>query len=175
MFEELKKFTKIILTGPQRAGTKISAKIIADELGYEYFQEQSVNISDYSLLVKLIESKSYFVIQCPGLAHRCHELAGFGDDLAVVFARRDTKDIIISQDRIKWTERLEPLEKEKYNRFSSYYTEGDPISVIKYKVWEKFQKRTLTNSFEVEYKSLSFSHLWIPEDKREALGKYTIN
>jgi hypothetical protein len=41
----LGKHSRIIVTGPQRSGTTISAQIIADELNYTLFPEEEIGVS----------------------------------------------------------------------------------------------------------------------------------
>ena len=91
MFEWLSKFERIFVTGPQRSGTRICAKMIAHDTGHEFMQTQ-INMDSFYNFSSLLETKIKYVIQCPTLCRYIH----FFDskDNAIILIRRNIKDII---------------------------------------------------------------------------------
>ena len=108
MFDHLKPFDKIVVTGPQRSGTRICAKMIAQDLGKEYVSEAHVGVNVFGLLEEMLEKRKNFVVQCPGLCRHVHLIGR--EDTAVVFMRRSLEHIIGSQRRIRWGRRNERQE-----------------------------------------------------------------
>lgn len=163
MFDHLKKFSKIIVTGPQRSGTTICAKMIANDLGYIYVDEEELKVdnSDYltDRLKELIHSGDRFVVQCPALCRYVHEV-GHCKDTAIIFMKRNLDEILKSQERIGWDVE-EPEELKRY---------GDeavsPIAQVKHDFWQDHQKWKIFYWFEVEYSSLSAHPMWVPAWQR---------
>jgi hypothetical protein len=157
MFEWLSKFDRIFVTGPQRSGTRICAKMIAHDTGYDFIDETQINMDGFYNFSTLLETNKKYVLQCPTLCRYIHFFAQ--EDNAIVLMRRNIKDIVKSQKRIKWSK--EWLELIRYDR-----NEGI-ISEIKYDFWEKNQKERIKNLFEIEYGSLKTHPLWIAKKERE--------
>ena len=160
MFEYLDGFRNIVVTGPQRSGTRIAAKMIAYDLDYYFLDERKIFIDSYYALVQALADFEQHVIQAPALCRWVHHL-GINDDLAIVLMRRDIKDIIASQQRVEW--RWEPLELIFYGR---KVNEG-PIAEVKYEYWDEVQKHYIKNAFEVEYESMRDHPLWVPKIYRK--------
>jgi hypothetical protein len=155
MFAWLSKFDKIFVTGAQRSGTRICAKMIAHDTQFEFVDETQINMDSFYNFSSFLGSNRKYVIQCPTLCRYIHFFAS--EDSAVVLMRRNIDDIINSQKRIKWSK--EWLERIRYDQSQGI------ISEIKYDFWEKFQKNKIANAFEIEYSSLKTHPLWI--DKKE--------
>ena len=156
MFEKLKKFDKILVTGPQRSGTAICATMIAHDTDKKLYLEGAVNIDHLPLLRKMMESKEKFVLQIPALCHICH-IFGKREDTVIIMVKRPVKDIIASQKRIGW-----PWEEHELSKYGM--THGI-ISDVKYRFW-KGQKKDCANTFEINYRSLSRHPLWIKKEYR---------
>lgn len=157
MFEWLSKFDRIFVTGPQRSGTRICAKMIAHDTGHEYFDENDINMDSFYNFSSLLEKKEKCVIQCPTLCRHIHFFDS--EDNAIILMRRNVKDIIKSQKRIKWSK--EWLELIRYDRSKGI------IAEIKYDYWEKNQEKQIKNAFEIEYDSLKTHPLWVNKKERE--------
>ena len=99
-FAELKTYNKIVVTGPQRSGTTIIARMIAHDTGHTYIDESLFEVGDFKLFKKTIQDNDTCVIQCPGLAHKAHCLNEYTDTI-VLFCIRPVADIIASQNRVK--------------------------------------------------------------------------
>ena len=161
MFGFLKPFRKILVTGPQRSGTRICAKMIAHDLNLTYIDENDIGWTAPSIqrkdeFVRILRKCTGFVVQAPAMAHACHVVPDH--ETAVVFMRRDIEDIIASQERIGWDH--EEAELAKYGG-----TFG-PIAEVKYDCWTRFQRDQIPHAFEMEYEALARHSLWIPKEKR---------
>lgn len=160
MFEHLKKYPKIIVTGPQRSGTRICAKMIAADTGYHYFDETvlndpSVKYPDNLPKAKdLILNDTKFVLQAPALAKNVKMLGK--PNVLIVWMKRPKEEILASQQRVGW--RYESYELSKYG-----LSEG-VISDVKNAEWAAL-KSQIPNILEVEYSSLKEHPLWIQERK----------
>ena len=105
MFEHLSKFKKIVVVGSQRSGTTIAAKMIADDLKYEYVDESWFHVKD-ALAFKNVILKGIWanprieqmVIQAPALTTQIHNLVD--DEVLVIFMVRDKNDILKSKKKI---------------------------------------------------------------------------
>jgi len=165
LFEPLVPFGKIMVTGPQRSGTTICAKMIAHDLGVRYIDEddigwKSASVMDEDALRRLFQNETGFVVQAPAAAHMCHQLGA--DDVAVVFMMRDVDAIIASQKRIGW--KYERVELDKYD------APHGPIAVVKYRCWFMWQRDMIKHPFEIEYAALHQHPMWVPQDKRRGFA-----
>lgn len=168
MFEYLKAFDKIVVSGPQRTGTTICTKMIAADTGHECLLEESFSgenfWGDFENLYKTLLSDKKVVCQVPSLSPYVHLLP---ENVAVIFMMRHSNDIRASEKRINWQDQQRQL--ERYFR-----TEGEAHHV-KYEVWDKYQKPHIKNCFEIPYGSLEGHPLWIEKDKRKDFGPRQTN
>ena len=161
MFEYLSTFDKVIVTGPQRSGTTICAKMIAADLGYKFYPEERVGIRLPSALWELVDKEHRFVVQCPALCHCIEEFSA--DDVAIVLMRRDVADIVASEERIKFQRKRAP-------ELTQYGRKDGVLSEVRYDYWEKHQRPYIAHAFEIEYESLSEHPLWVPKEQRVDFG-----
>ena len=154
----LRNFSNILVTGPQRSGTTICAKMIASDLNLRYVDENEFKVDKLHMLLNILGKEQNIVMQAPGLSRFCHLLNGY--DVAVVFMRRDIESIIQSQERIAWPSCNEKNELSKYG-----YDEGI-ISEIKYAYWDNYQKQVTKHHFEFHYDALKSHPLWIDKEQR---------
>lgn len=166
MFEHLAKYDVILVSGPQRSGTRIAAKIFAADTGHRYIDENGFGIYDeYKFRVILQQRK--IVVQCPPMSHIIHEVAT--DDTLVVFMIRDLDDIVASERRINWT--IGPY-KELANyglprqAARRYRQHGGQVAPLKYAYWWGTQRAQVPHYLELEYESLSAHPLWVPKERR---------
>jgi len=155
MYESLKEFSNIIVSGPQRSGTRIAAKIIAADTDKEYVDEKYINFHDFRLLEWYLD-KGNTVVQCPGLSHLLHLISV--PSTLVLMVTRPINEILASESR-SWSEKSREIELIKYG-----YT-GGIISEIKYDFWFKYQKQRLMNAREVKYHNLEQHPLFIKDRK----------
>lgn len=156
IFEWLDGFDKILVTGPQRSGTRICAQMIAKDTGHTYVDERNINFESLYRLWSLCHKDERLVIQCPALCRHVH--AFDADTVAVVLMRRNVEDIIASQERIGWN--LEKVELARYD-----LSEG-VIAKVKYQFWDDYQKERIKHAFEIEYESLANHPLWVTKELR---------
>ena len=155
-FDEMKKYKRILVTGPQRSGTTFTAKTIASDLSYRYIDEKEFNWYDRDVFNKFVVMDNV-VIQCPTMCRWIHE---FSDDCTlIVMMIRPIKDILNSQKRINWN--FEETESKNYPYKDLFACEA------KYKFWEDVQKNNLINYLELNYSSLSDHPLWVDGEQRK--------
>jgi hypothetical protein len=134
MFENIKDFNNIVVSGPQRSGTRIVSKAISSDINKEYIDEKEINFHDFRLLEYYL-LKGNVVIQCPGLCHKLHEISTLST--LIVLVRRPVEEILKSEHRVGWTDLSRNQELYKYG-----YSSGI-ISKVKYEYWDKVQKFNL--------------------------------
>lgn len=157
VFGCLGPFKTILVTGPQRSGTTICAKMIAHDLGIEYIDEGKFGIDNLFAFKQIVDSDGSKVIQAPGLCKSAHIVAGWVD-MAVILMRRPIGEIVKSELRIGWEFGTYELVK--------YGLDGGVISTVKYNFWDGYQRFFIQNLFEIEYDDLSSHPLWVPKDAR---------
>lgn len=161
MFEYLKPFPKVLVTGPQRSGGTIVAAMIANDLGYRLHLEERVRVSELWRMEKQFATgRLPFVLQAPALCRHAHEVSA--PDVAVVLVRRDIDDIIASERRVNWESEAQELRR--------YGLKSGVISEVKYRFWDEYQKPLIENAFEVNYEDLAEHPMWIPKEERVNFG-----
>ena len=156
MFEHLGGFERVLVTGPQRSGTRICSKMIAHDTGLRFVDERAFAADSLNRLWKMLQQETGIVVQCPALCRYVHLLTGESD--AVVFMRRPIVDIVASQERIGWE--WEPPERIRYGGGV------DLIASVKWWEWIDWQKRMIHYPFEIYYNDLAEHPLWIPKEQR---------
>jgi len=156
MFEWLSEFDFILVTGPQRSGTRICAKMISYDTGHEYVDEDDIGMDSIYRLCGLMETNRPIVVQCPVLCRYIHFLSE--GNVAIIMMRRKVEDIIASQKRINWS--WEWLELARYDRMEGV------IAEIKYQFWDQYQKERIKHAYEIEFESLVTHPLWVTKDER---------
>lgn len=159
MFEYLAQYPVILVTGPQRAGTTICAKMVAADTGHEYVDEDDYGPHNKTLWLHTIVSCENVVVHCPAMCRYVHRVG----DVFVVMVYRNVADIIASQEHIGWGAN-EALELARYEEV------GRPIAAVKYDFWRKRQRPIIANWLEVEYENLAAHPLWIDERERVGFG-----
>ena len=168
MFEDLVKYKRILVTGPQRSGTRIAAKMIAADTGYEYVDERAFRVHSETYFKRWAQ-KDRVAIQCPGMMHAIHKFAT--DDTLIVVMIRELEDILASQERVDWENGiLDELYKYgvEWNDLRFYAANcRPPVSILKYNHWAFDQKYKVKHYLELEYELLSEHPLWIHKDERK--------
>ena len=169
LLEELKGYKSILVTGPQRSGTTIAARILSVELGKRYADENEIAIYDWLRALKLMREP--IVLQAPGLMYICSIFNP--EDIAVVVMRRSLDEIYASEKRIEWRTKYDGMnvkvENDLYQSTFGKIAVGGNIAAMKYEVWETIQKPRMKNAFELPYESLSEHYLFKTE--REGFGE----
>lgn len=153
MFEHLEFYSHIVVTGPQRSGTRIMAKAIAHDTGHRYVDEVEIHTDSLYALQHLILTEEKLVVQCPALSMYAHMIK----DALIIMVARDIGEILASQDRIGWTRTWGKLERIRCGN------PDIPSAVNKYAFWQ-MQRHLIDDRFEITYESLREHPLWV-EDK----------
>lgn len=167
LLPRLKGYRSVLVTGPQRSGTTIAARIISAEMGLRYVDELDVGVHDEGR-VRAALAESGIVLQAPGMAHLCDT---FGPDVAVVFMRRHLDEIRRSEDRIEWRTRADgqdlKLEQAKYA--ARFGVRCNNMALLKYTLWEGEQQERC-GGFDLDYASLAGHPLWKDREARAGFG-----
>lgn len=165
MFNFLRRFSTIVVTGPQRSGTRIATQMIASDLKREYIQEEAFEIHDFEGFWALLSRTA--VIHAPAMSAYCHLLP---KRVAIVFMRRNIEEIRASQSRVllptgnTWSEDEEQVELAKY------FLRSGRSAEVKYEKWERFQRPNIRarrkHCFELAYEALHCHPLWAPTEER---------
>jgi len=153
----LEPYSRIVVTGCQRSGTRIGAKIIAYELGLDYYDEAAIGTDSMMQLYNLITQRDDFVVQCPAL---CKNIEAVGKlDVAIVFMMRDTGEILASMRRIGWD--------KTWGVFENLLYPGDqPLPVKKYRYWLIHQRDQIDHPFSLHYADLVGHPMFYSKEER---------
>lgn len=163
-------YKHIFITGPNRSGTTIAARIFAHDTGYDLVLEDDFGYSDLAQLASFIYADyGPSVIQCPFLSHVIHDLPYLiGIDMEeclVVMVHRDIEDIKASESRAK-DARGNSIAFGIINqqrKALGYNADGpDHIAEVCYEAWGR-QKPMIPNTLDLQYESLKGHHLWIEQ------------
>jgi hypothetical protein len=167
MFEHLVKHDIILVSGPQRSGTRIATRMIAADTGYRYIDEDLYEVYNTEQFFSITRQMHKVVVHCPSMSHVMQLVAT--DDILVVWMIRNLDDIAASEKRVNWcigpyaelaNLGLGPLQAKRYRRH------GGQIAPLKYAHWWGFQREQITHWLELEFKSLARHPLWIPKTQR---------
>jgi hypothetical protein len=175
--EQLKEYTKLIVTGPPRSGTTIVSLILSKKLGYKFIDETLYNGSDQLKFAMLIHHQRKMVIHNTSFTKDIHDVV-FTQPTCIVLVKRPIKDILDSLDNtIKFmhddtfvgedgmfngfTEEARELIKKHFGYEGSDLTLPEVI----YDHFEKHKKPT-NNYFEVNYNDFESNELFIRKEAR---------
>lgn len=171
MFKKFAKYNHILVTGPQRSGTAIAAKMIAKDTGHKYVDEYDYQTIHEDKFLAILANNNNIVVQCPAMSHFVHKIAD--DSTLVVMMMRNCDDIVASEKRVRWfvgpyTELARfGVSRKEAKRFRM---RGGRVSELKYKRWREEQRGKIPHYIELEYESLSAHPMWIPKEKRVNFG-----
>ena len=167
MFEYLKGYRVVLVSGPHRSGTTITAKMIAHDTGLRFFPEEAFGHDNVEGWRALVEATQGGAIQCPTM---CYRIGQFGkqDNVAVVMVWRDLAEIQASQAKVGWM--IGGGYDARYKaELARYGKMGGNLAQLKYRHWEN-QKPLILHAYDVQYASLSAHPLWIPKAERAGFG-----
>lgn len=148
---------RVIVSGPQRSGTTIAAKMLALDLKLPFIDETEFGVHDTDKFHATLRGRKEFVLQAPTMSPHLAQIP----DVDVVWMRRNLQDVLRSQKRIGWG-RWEKLERDRYHDHSR-----DPIATVKARAWDLFQRVELgERAFDLDYESLRGHPLWVDPDNR---------
>ena len=161
-FSELARYGAIFVTGPQRSGTTICARMISHDTGHRYIDEEDFRVHDFAHLRELMKTPDRVVVQCPALSRYAELLnTTTAHKLSImIWMCRGFVEIVASQERIGWDA---TKERKKYPGYDHL-----PICMAKLHYWQTVQKIKIAQHYEVHYDMLKDHKLWI--DKTERSG-----
>ncbi len=174
IFDQLRNYKFILVTGPQRAGTTIAAAMIADHLNIVFYPDEIIGQRRIPMLNALIAKGSPFSLQCPALLWTIDQLDIA--DCAVTVMRRSTQDITNSIHRIKWggwEVEFQPYSTrvdfdEKMWQDLPELDLNEKIGKFKYGFWEAIQKPKMKMPFfELEYETINWHRFWLDKEHRK--------
>jgi hypothetical protein len=166
MFEDLVQYDHILVTGPQRSGTTIAAKMIAADTDYRYVDESEYDVHLEEAFADLLAQEHHIVVQCPSMSHIVHQVVN--EHTLVVMMMRDCDDIAASEERVGWTVGPYP---ELYTfgmsprQAVSFRRRGGQVAPLKYARWKE-QREQVPHYLELAYESLAAHPLWVPKERR---------
>jgi hypothetical protein len=131
------KNKKIVVSGPQRSGTRFATKCLAHDLGITYIDELDFEIDNFVKAINLCKNTPQFAMQAPALSHRLQE---FPRTIIFIFMIRNVDDILASQRRIGWWSGHEKnISADYYRVFAELLTAHEinwnqTQSILKYQV-----------------------------------------
>ena len=144
----LKRFSRILITGPQRSGTTYTSHIVAKDLGYKCYDESVIRVNDIELFNRYIKHEK-IVMQCPDLTLRLEEI-NYPSTIAV-FMDRNNNDIRESEKRVNW---------EGYPDIKKSYQEKYPsINFDEFKQTAPMRKWVFNN---IQKDKMQIPHLQVP-------------
>ena len=158
MFEYLKKHKIILVTGPQRSGTTICARMIAHDTGHTYIDEQRFQIWDVKKARQIAKDMAPSVVQGPGLLLDADRFVN------VVLMKRRLKDI---EKSLRLRARLAETLAKKY--YPALLT-NDPakfLPAIMYANYFVTARPKVHNQIDIDYFDLQRHPLWVPEEERK--------
>jgi len=163
----------VLVTGPQRAGTRIAAKMVAADIGHTYYDETTIGINKLDLALTVMR-RGAVVLHAPGLCHLSHLLTDARlarVPINVIIVRRALPDIIKSCERINWNDRDERAAYRGRPEFGPYMTDGAHVAQWKYEVLDCYQRPYAgrlvgTFYFQIAYEDLRAHPLWLPKEDR---------
>ncbi len=162
------RFGVILVSGPQRSGTTIAAKMAAKDTGYEYIDEGQFDAGARATFSRIVNYRTGIVVHCPGMSYAIHEFAN--EDRLVVWMVRDVEDIYASEQRVGWWKNGPYRELRKYGYTDEgakgYLEGGGRIARVKYEYWERVQRDKIPHWLEIEYESLCYHPMWVPKELR---------
>lgn len=161
MFEHLAVHSRIVVTGPQRSGTRIAAQMIAADTGHRFVDEMEFLIKDVGKWREALQGDNV-VVQAPHMLKDCVDDPPPG--IFIVLMRRDLDAVHASQKRIRWVEDLggNTTELEKFG-----LSDGDSAS-IKYEYWDSHPKKA--PYLELPYESLRDHPMYVQPEQRKDFG-----
>lgn len=165
IFNHLGCYQIILVSGPHRAGTTITAAMIASDLDYEFEEDAQGQLEALSEASGVLPPS---VFHCPSYCHYIHQLAHI-PHLAAVMVIRDVEAIIASQKRIPWA--YEPQQLSLYRSKTTpkpNFAIQPPIAEVKYRYWQEVQRPVFgEHGYEVRYEDLARHPMWLPPEQRK--------
>ncbi len=142
-FHALDRFNRVLVTGPQRSGTKIVALMIASATNMAYVRRHRHPFMPKYL--QQFKSRCGIVLHDPSYVAFLENVQA--EDTAIIFVWRSIDEILDSEIRHKWIGRA--IEQG----YLGIGPDVDP-AIEKQRIWEAGLWSTLLNAFTVYYDDL---------------------
>ena len=159
---EFRNFKKFVIVGVQRSGTRIAARIVAEDMGVPFIKSELV--PSFGALMRHLY-KGPCAVHDPHCTHCIHTLDM--DDVLIVRVVRDPKEIRASMKRVGWAGEWE----ERALMPEPYRSEKDFIEA-KALFWADVQSH-MVHSVTVDYEELKDHPLFVDRAIRNAQNKST--
>ena len=170
-FAHLKRFARIIVTGPHRSGTTVATEMIAADTGFEAVREEAFDFYDEARL-RLLMRRRQVVVQCPALFDLMPALSD--PETAIVLMRRPLVELAASRGRMFAPGngiQLSPEEQNTEQLARLGESDGD-AAALKYERWASWRAGgAIHHPVEVDYSDLADHPMWVSPEKRRRLGK----
>lgn len=171
------------MTGPQRSGTTLGARVLAELTGLEYVDEEHFGVHDCRRFEALLAGSTVrskgVVIHCPAMSRWVHHYST--EQRCIVFMLRDIDQINASAERVGWN--YEP-ELAKYKDIVLNGARAPMLNVTRgnlvhltYEYWQQVQRPACKHWLEVHFDTLRGHPLFVPDHQREhfALRQWRVN
>lgn len=171
MFEHLRGFERVVITGPHRSGTTVAAEMIAKDTGFEALREEAFGFYDEARFRELLQRRGV-VVQCPALFDLMPAISD--ERTAVVLMRRPLEELAASRERMFSPVSGRQLSGDEQNeaQLARLGEDGGDAAALKYQRWDRWLERGLIhNPVEITYASLAEHPLWVSPEERRRQGK----
>lgn len=174
LMDEIAKHKIVLVTGPQRSGTQICSRILAQELDYAYLDEGRFQVWDVGEAARKAIKHAPCVVQGPGLLRKVGKFIDLVYKLdknercslynpTAVLVRRSAEEIIISLS--KWPSTAERLMIEWPECLRSPFP-LETIPALMYFYWDLTIYSKIGKTYEIPYELLSEHEFWVPKEER---------
>lgn len=164
MFDTLKQYRAIIVTGCQRSGTTLTARAIAYDTGHMFISEDDYGVHSIPRWSEYVRTGQDVVIHSPAMMHIAHQF-GVMDGVLIVCVQRDYDAIRRSMKRMKWDVNESGLERVRY---TDYAPNAFDVVSTKYAYWRDVQAPVIKHSMVVQYDDLQAHPLWLDPEPQPA-------
>lgn len=150
-----KKFSKILVSGPQRSGTTFLSSVLSEDLNYKLYDELKT-------IDNFLKVEDESVSQAPSMSSLLHNIPA-QNGMVVIFVSRNCNDIIASCEKLKlrginWNKHHggEPAERRILNfNCQDYLNKDIHSSYIKQNFWMAYQMHEM----KVPYINIGYDFL----------------
>jgi len=159
-------FDRVIVTGPQRSGTKIVANIISIDTGFDLIRHTKIPGTEG---LEKFKSASRIVLHNPSFVAFLEDIED--DSTAIVYCWRNLDDIHLSEKKWDLDEDDGLLREQVIIAWKGYcdmpktYEDINPAKT-KNALWESVLEEKLKNTFTVKYEKLKGHRLWVSKEER---------
>lgn len=166
LFDRLKGkgYNIIIVTGPQRSGTTICARMIGHDLGLNYVDEGRFEVWKVEKARAAIARHDPCVVQAPGLLRQVNKVVnGYGDKACVVLMRRKPREIT---DSLKRHPKVVHYASLIWMEVFGTDARAEALPLLMYAWWDWHMKYRVPNKVEIYYDALAEHRFWVPKEER---------